>query len=466
MVGRRSRVHEAGPVAAPPVGPSGISRRDLLRAGAAVAALGGSAAALSGCGTAAASGITGGELPASTLQFWSLFGGGDGARLTTMLGNYEKAHGGARSLQAATFAWGNPYYTKVSLATVGNKPPDVAVAHLTRAKNLAAAGLLTEITDDVLATVGLAPTDFVKRVWDTQKLDGKSWVVPLDTHPYVLYYNRKVCGPAGLLDGNGQLKPIQGRAAWEAALAAAKQVTGAYGASTATVGDTSTSWRWFQTLYRQQEGATPFLGDGGTELTWNEDLVTSTLAYIQRLNADGLMPATADYAGAGTLFYTGKVGFQLQGVWEITTAQAVEGLDFGMVAIPTIFDVPAEQADSHTFVLPRKDRTPEQLRQAMTFVKSMLDQSLTWAQGGHIPAYLPVQDSAAFRRLSPQSDYASAAENAVYDSPAWYSGAGSNFEVVVGAQIGLVQQGLASPERAVAAMKSQLQAYTTTPDPL
>ena len=164
--------------------------------------------------------------------------------------------------------------------------------------------------------------------------------------------------------------------------------------------------------------------------------------------------------------FTGEAGFFLQGVWEITTAQGVEGLDFGMVPIPTIFDVPAEQADSHTFVLPRQDRSPEQVRQAMTFVKSMLDQSLTWAKGGHIPAYLPVQDSADYQELTPQSDYASAAENAVYDSPAWYSGAGSNFEVVVGAQIGLVQQGLTSPEAAVASMKSQLQTYISTPDPL
>lgn len=452
-----------GSDALPPTLPGdGISRRDLLR----VAVAGGSVAALSGCGTALASGITGGELTASTLQFWSLFSGGDGARLTTMLGNYEKAHGGSGSLQSSVFAWGNPYYTKVSLATVGDKPPDVAVAHLTRAKNLAAAGLLTEITDADLALVGLEQGDFVERVWDAQKLDGKNWVIPLDTHPYVLYYNREVCEPAGLLDGDGQLKPIQGQAAWEAALAAAKKVTGAYGASTATVGDTATSWRWFQTLYRQQDGATPFLGDGGTELTWNEGLVTSTLAYIQKLTAEGLMPPTVDYAGSGTLFYTGRAAFWLQGVWEITSAQAVEGLDFGMAPVPTVFDVPAEQADSHTFVLPRKDRTPEQVRQAMTFVKSMLDQSLTWAEGGHIPAYLPVQDSAAFQGLSPQSGYASAAESAVYDSPAWYSGSGSNFEVVVGAQIGLVQQGLLSPEAAVAAVKSQLQTYTTTADPL
>lgn len=454
------------PTVSPALVRGGVSRRDLLRAGAAVAAAGGSATALSGCGTAVAAGLTGGQLDPRTVTFWNLFGGGDGARLLTMMERYRTGHGGAGSLQASTFAWGNPYYTKVSLAVVGSKPPDVAVAHLTRAKNLAAAGLLTEITDDVLAVGGLKPTDFVKRVWDAQKYQGRSWVVPLDTHPYVLYYNRKVCGPAGLLDGDGLLKPIKGKEQWEAALTAAKKVTGAYGATTATVGDTSTSWRWFQTLYRQQKGATPFLDDSGTKLGWDEGLVTSTLAYIQKLTADGLMPKATDYAGAATLMYTGKSAFYLQGVWEITTSQAVEGLDFGMVPIPTIYDVPAEQADSHTFILPRRDRSPEQLKRSMGFIRSMLDQSLTWAEGGHIPAYLPIQDSPAYQKLSPQSDYASAAENAVYDSPAWYSGSGSNFEVAVGAQIGLVQQGIASPEQALAAMKSQLTTYTDTPDPL
>ena len=39
------------------------------------------------------------------------------------------------------------------------------------------------------------------------------------------------------------------------------------------------------------------------------------------------------------------------------------------------------------------DRSDDQMLRAMTFVKSMLDQSLTWAEGGHIPTYLPTFDS-------------------------------------------------------------------------
>jgi multiple sugar transport system substrate-binding protein len=178
------------------------------------------------------------------------------------------------------------------------------------------------------------------------------------------------------------------------------------------------------------------------------------------------MPENADYAGSQTLMFTGKSGFYLQGEWEITTAQDVEGLEFGMVPVPTLFDQPATQADSHTFVLPRMDRDDGQVLRAMEFIKSMLDQSLAWAEGGHIPAYLPTLQSQEYKDLKPQANYAAAADTVVFDAPAWYSGSGSAFERIVGAQIGLVQQGLASPEAALESIQSQLQTYADTKSPL
>jgi len=442
-----------------------LSRRTLLRGGLGAVGGLGLAGALSGCGTALSAGVAGTALSPGTLTFWNLFGGGDGARLTVMLDKYAADHGGPSSLQAATFAWGNPYYTKVALATLGNKPPDVAVSHLTRAKNLAQADLLTPITDEMLASVGLKSTDFNQKVWEQQKLNGVSYAIPLDTHPYVMFYNIDVCRKAGLLDSAGKLKPIRGTAQWEAALAAAKKVTGVYGASTATVADNSTSWRWFQTLYSQM-GGPGWLSDAGKKLTLDDDLTVKTLTYIQKLTKSGLMPTQADYATSQVMMFTGQSAFYLQGEWEITTAQAQKGLKFGMVPVPTLFDKPAAMADSHMFVLPRMNRTPDQTKRAMGFVKSMLDQSNTWAAGGHIPAYLPYRDSAAFKNLSPQSNYAGAADYAIYDSQAWYSGSGSNFENIVGAQMGLVQQGGTTPAAALSSMRRQLGVYTKTANPL
>lgn len=445
--------------------PRGLSRRGLLSGALAAGGLG-MAGALSGCGTPVAAGLGAGQLNPDKVTFWNLFGGGDGARLQTMLDQYMANHGGPSSLEAATFAWGNPYYTKVSLATLGGKPPDVAVSHLTRSQNLARADLLTPITDEVLGLVDLSPAVFTEQVWEAAKVGGVSYAIPLDTHPFVLFYNSDVCDKAGLLNSDGTLVTITGVEEWEAALAAIKEVTGAYSVAVSNVGDFATPWRLFLTLYQQHEGATPFLEDGGTTLGVDEDIALDTMAYIGRMAEQGWLPRAADYAGAQTYMFTGQAGFYLQGEWEITTAQGIQDLTFGMAPIPQLFDVPANQADSHAFVLPKMDRSPEQLQRAMGFVKSMLSQSMTWAEGGHIPAYIPTLESTAYANLHPQSDYAVAASRAVYDPEAWYSGSGSTFENIVGAQVGLVQQGLATPEQAMASIRQQLRTYLETPSPL
>ena len=441
-----------------------VSRRSLLQGGLGLAAAG-SLAGLSGCGSAFASGVAGTPLAPGTLTYWNLFGGGDGARMQAMQRAYT-AERGPDSLQAATFTWGNPYYTKVALATLGGQPPDVAAAHLTRQKNLARAGIISEITDDMLSLVGLKPSDFSEAAWTNLQVDGRTYAVPIDTHPFVLYYNMPVCEKAGLLDSDGNLKPIKGTQGWEEALTAAKEVTGAYGASVTTVGDQATSWRWFQTLYSQREGSTPWLEDGGAKLSFNEELTLDTLNWIQSLTKSGLMPTTTDYEGSQTQMFTGQAAFYLQGEWEITTAEDVEGLEFGMQPVPQIYDRQVQQADSHAFVLPAFARSDDQVQRVMEFIKTMLDQSLTWAKGGHVPAYLPTLNSAEFKELKPQANYAGAAERVVYDAEAWYSGSGSNFENTIGAQVGLVQQGLVSPQQALSTTRDQLTTYAKTKSPL
>ena len=111
-----------------------LSRRTLLR-GAGLLGLGG---LVSGCGSAFAAGVAGVGPPKNTLSYWNLLGGGNGVRMIAMENVYQ-AHHPNLALNAVVLAWGNPYYTKLSLATLGNRPPDVAISHLTRASILARA---------------------------------------------------------------------------------------------------------------------------------------------------------------------------------------------------------------------------------------------------------------------------------------------------------------------------------------
>ncbi|GAA1485581.1 MULTISPECIES: extracellular solute-binding protein [Brachybacterium] len=440
---------------------SGISRRRLLGAGALAA----TALPLAGCSTPLAAGLLGTQLDPSTLIYWNLFGGGDGVRMQDMQQGYRDLYG-PDSLQATTLTWGNPYYSKLTLATVGNQPPDVAVAHLTRAKPLWSGGLLDPITEEDLAGVGLSTADFNEQAWTTQRTDDQNIAIPLDTHPFTLFYNKDVCEEAGLLDGDGLLVDLDGLDTFEAALAAISEVTGGTAMTVANVSETATPWRFFWTLYNQFESATPFLSDDGATISVDEPTFLEVMGKVQDWVGQGWLNRGLDYATSQTAMFTGKAGFYLQGEWEISTAQSIEGLNFGMVSIPQIFERSAVQADSHTFILPHKDRSPQQRRQAMEFIKVMLDQSMTWAEGGHIPAYLPTAESEEYLALEPQRYYADSADFAVYDDPAWYGGSGSTFEDTVGAQLGLVQQGVLSPEQALAAIRDQLAIYTSTPSPL
>jgi multiple sugar transport system substrate-binding protein len=439
-----------------------VSRRDLLR-GAGLLGLGGLAA--TACGSSFASSVAGTAPAKNSLSYWNLLGGGDGGRMVAMEGVYSKQNPKI-DLKAVTLAWGNPYYTKVTLATLGDQPPDVAISHLTRATILANADLLEPLNKAELAQYGMTQDHFTPAAWAKAHTNGTLYAIPLDTHPFVMYYNTDVCKKAGLLDKNGALKNLDGPTALIDALTAAQKVTKAYGGVISINNDTATQWRFCSTLYYQLGGK--MLSDDGQKLIMDDAKMEKALTYIQNLTAKKkLMPASIDYGGATTTFATGQAGFYFEGDWEITTFETSK-TPFSMTAVPNVFGGKyAVQADSHSFVLPKDSARDDAKRKVIfEFIRSMLDQSSTWAQGGHIPAWLPFQKSAAYDKLKPASNYKWVANNAQYDDPAWYSGSGSDFENITGFAIAAVSAGQMSPAAAVSEMRTKLMKYVNTPSPV
>ncbi|MDI5969172.1 extracellular solute-binding protein [Streptomyces sp. SL13] len=441
-------------------------RRSVLRAAAALALGGAGAAGLTGCGTAVGQGLFGAADPAGTLTYWNLFGGGDGTRMQQMENAFRAAHRAVR-LRPVTLAWGNPYYTKLTLATLGRRPPDVAVTHLSRLPTLAASSLLTPLRSADLERHGLTAARFDPRAYQQAHYQGSLYAMPLDTHPFVLYYNTAVCRKAGLLDAAGKLKPLEGSTEFTAALAAGAKACGGAGAVMSITNDPSMCWRWWWTCYRQLGGGDLLAGDGRT-VVLDEDRAERAAAYLARLTGRRLMPGELDQNGAVSLFTSGKAAFMLDGEWDVTTVQSTKAA-FGMVRVPRLFDdAPyAVWADSHALILPRSpQRDAARLDLALTFVTSLLDDSYVWAQGGHIPAWLPTRDSRRYRDLRPQADYADAVAGAAYDPPAWYSGAGSDLETVAGGAVGLLLGGRLTPAGFVRSLRAGLRELASRPSPL
>jgi multiple sugar transport system substrate-binding protein len=436
-------------------------RRFLTLAGAGATML-----ATAGCG--ASYDVAGGFVsPASgtnshTLVYWNLLSGGDGAHMQAMEQSYRKANPKV-ALDATVLQWGNPYYTKLAMAIRAGSPPDVAIMHLSRLPGFVPAGLLEPYDMGRLAAHGMHPSDFTPLAFRKAQFNGRLMALPLDTHPFVQYFNTKICRKAGLLDSSGMLRPITSPAALLTVLRKlkAQKVTPAV---CDQINDPATPWRLFYTLYSQAGGKV--LADNGKRVVLDRALSLRVLGFIEQLAREGLMNSNIDANGGVAIFSQGTAGLYWEGEWNVDVFQAAK-LPFSMQPFPTVMGRKATQADSHTFVMPKQANTdPARIEMILSLIRSLLGQSLTWASGGHIPAWLPVRHSAAYRKLKPESNYASVADSAVYDPPAWYSGSGSNLENYAGGAIAGVMTGTATPAAVFDEMHSALVSLSTQSDPV
>jgi multiple sugar transport system substrate-binding protein len=444
-------VQHGGPAPRTAAGPPALSRRALLAGTLGVAA---------GLGTAGCGNGRGGE---TRLRYWNLFGGGDGVRMVDMV---ERFRAGRPDLDvtATTLTWGSPYYTKLAMAASGGRAPDVAILHLARLPGFAPGRLLDPFPADLLRERGITRDQFLPAIWDRCVVDGQVYAIPLDTHPFVMYYNTEVCRKIGLLDGSGHLVPLAGADDLVSAWAEAKRATGTWGLVLDAFG--VSPWRLWWTLYRQLDGR--LLTDDATELIVDDAKALEALTFMRRLAiTDKVAPAQMYLDGAIALFGSGDAGFLFNGEWEVTTFQT-QKTPFSMTPFPNVFGATNRaEADCHTFVLPhQRHRDPARTRAALDYVAYMLRNSVAWAAGGHVPAYLPVVGSAEYLALEPQSRYRQAAEDAQLDPIAWFSGSASDMENKAGAAFGAVQSGATTPEQGLAEFKKVMRTLLDTPSPV
>ncbi|WP_421743229.1 extracellular solute-binding protein [Cellulomonas sp.] len=403
--------------AAFPQGP-GITRRQMLIGSLAAAGGVAAASALAGCApTASASGL-------SQLAYWHLLSGGDGINMAGLVDKVNALDHGYEATQTV-LAWGAPYYTKLAMASVGGRSPDVAIMHASRVAGYAPGGLLDPWDLDLLAEFGVQESDFLERVWAKGGLDGQQFSIALDSHPFIMMYNLDVADQAGVLGADGQLTPIDSPDQFLEVARAMQAVTGKHGLSYGYLGDGAQMWRLFYTLYKQHDA--DFDLSGKTAVV-DEDAAVESLEFIQQLLDGTVCTPSGDYGTAVSEFMSGESGMFFTGVWELPTAKN-SGLAFDAQPIPTLFGTPAAYADSHAFTLPHQSSPdPEQRRASYQFVADLLQNSLGWAEAGHIPGFQPVVQSAEYQALLPQAHYAGAAEILNYDPEAWFTGSGSDFQ--------------------------------------
>ena len=444
---RTGRPYRSRTVSPPASGPG---RRAVL--GGALAAAG--MAAAGGC--APPDSLISGRTP---LRQWNLFGGGDGMRMLEMHEDYEAEHPDI-DLSATTFEWGAPFYTKVAMGAAGGRGADIATVHVSRLESLAPGQLLDPIDPQLLAETGIDESVFLPNIWDQCFFDGQLYAIPLDTHLLVQFYNLDVCREVGLLDSDDRLIPLDGLDTYMDALREIQSFTGDFGLSLDTWGP----WPNFWTLYRQQDGELVF-GEDDYEL--DDDKALMALEVLYRLSEEGLSPRVSEGADTSANLANGRSGLMIHGNWELTTLNETDAA-FSVTQFPNLFGNHRTRGDSHCYVFPhQRDRDPEQTRAALQYASWMLQNSLTWSEGaGHIPAYLPVAESAEYDALQPHSEYREAAENVQFEPEAWFSGSAGRLQDDSTGPVSAVHQGTQTPEQALEQLKRTFQTMLDVPAPV
>ncbi len=434
-----------------------LGSRDLSRRGLLAGSLaGGLAASLAACG--APSAVQGND---RTVRYWNLFQGADGARMVSMQDAVSEQTG--ITIDSTVLAWGAPYYTKLAMSSAGGRSPEIAITHLSRLAGYAPGGLLDPWDLDLLAEFGVEESQFPAAIIERARYRDELYAVPLDTHPFVVMYDTDIAGQAGLLDGDGKLAPITSPQAFLDAGRALQEVTGEVGISFGFANDTGQTWRLFYTLYPQLAGE---LDLSGKTVEIDRPAAVQVVDFMKQM-VDGTIAARGvDYPAGLATFTSGRAGMILTGEWELP-GYIEAGVPLGAAPFPTLFGTPSAFADSHAFVLPHQDTPDEDRRRsAHEAVATILKESLTWAEAGHVPSYGPVAESPEYAALTPQSDYVAAAEVAKVDPAAWFTGAGSDFQAQVSSVLNAACAGGPSAEEAVDEVVRRIEVIMAKPNPV
>jgi multiple sugar transport system substrate-binding protein len=364
------------------------------------------------------------------LTYWDFLGGGDGIRMKQIVAEFNKSQTEIR-VNESTLTWGEPFYTKVHTAVVSGQTPDVMTYHLSHF----AAGIINKdlrpLTTEELAQAGLKASDFQKSLVDrsmelskkfgnTDQLFG----VPLDIHTLVLYFNKTALKKAEALGSDGTPTGLGGIDAFTKMLTTVKEKTHLIPVSANVYSeDPASLWRMWYTFFKQQNG--DFLKNGQLSFDDVMNQGPKSLQVLADWAKQGLIPKNTGYSSMVALFSAGRAVFMINGNWEVPTMVDLQKasklpFEYGVAAFPKLFDNQDTWADSHQLAIPNNEKTPaspEKVAAALKFIAYVVRQ-VTWAGGGHIPAYLPVQESQEYKQMVPNNEYsAQAAKNVVFEPP-------------------------------------------------
>lgn len=337
----------------------------------------------------------------TNLQYWTLFSGGEGDYMSSMVSEFNQSHPDI-NVEEQRQPWGE-YYQKLTTAMVGGNAPDIAIMHTDRLPTFVTKGTLYTL-DGFMDKID--EEDFATRLFEGGKYEGHRYAVPLDTHPYILFYNKQVLRDAGLVKENGDVKVPSTVSELNEFSSIIEEKTENRGMAWGN------SWQAWWSFYSQLGGK--FLERG--EPAFNNQKGIKATKALKSLITEGGARFETPYNQRNTLFKNGKTGFKPDGVWNVGPFYEALGSDLGISLLPVVEGGErANWANSHNFVLPKQPKENSKKKEAaFEFIRWVTAHSAEWAEAGHIPARVSIRESDEVLNLPLRKEYVEAADIASY----------------------------------------------------
>jgi multiple sugar transport system substrate-binding protein len=335
-------------------------------------------------------------------------------------------------------------------------PPDLVTMHQGVIADYQARGLL-EPMDGVLREAGISPDSFTAAAQRGVTKEGRVYGLPWDTVGGLFHVNTALFEQAGLMKDGRPLIPQSA----EELLAHARQFkarTGKPYLIQSSVNDPATFTRNFYSYLLAQDAV--FFPDS-EHIRLRTPEAKRVVQLFRTIEVEGLTTRNQDAPAANTSFFNGEGGVYLTGTWmigafeqEAKTAGRPLHNAYAVYPYPRLFGRPAAFVDGHSWVMPKRERTPEQRAAIVRLLRSMAGQNYDWARTGHLPAFQAVVDSPEFQALPHRADIAPLATTGSPLPP--YVRRQGPIEGIVGEEIGSAVTGLKSIDEALADAESRV----------
>lgn len=370
---------------------SGVGRRTFLKS----AGVGG-IAALAGCtggtnedsngdsGDGSDGTTTGnaGDSGTTTLSFWTLFTGGDGAAMVELVEKFNAEHEDIQiERQRQPFA---QYYEKLATSMSGGNAPDLCVMHSSKQLRFAE---------------GLVPLDdytsgdpYLDTTWDRVAPTGTHYGLPLGTFIWGLYYNKDIFEEAGL----DPESPPTNYQELESASNTIVENTDKLAFNPSPYGG---PYNYALISFLNQAG-TSVLNEDKTAAAFDNPDGQRTGQFIHDIAANGWDEADASGNRGNKAFRSGNLAMTMNGTWY---QLVLRELDFnwghGKGFVFPDRKRKANWGDTHIVNVPRQGGMSDaEIEKRVTAAEWLTQEGTTWAtEAGHVPTTKAVMESDELR---------------------------------------------------------------------